>query len=296
MKKNFKLRKFQKNGFTFLEVMVSILILAIGVVLLLNIFPISLKNFQKSKDVTMATLLAQTKMEELRSYGADIPAGEFGEYSVPDHSPFTCKVEKIPALDSYDEIKVSVNKPEYKDGQLISSAYAAVSVLAGIRKIADFVSITVGATAYPSVPAGTYHFISDPQNKCIWSCMTEASLSAIVPSWMKLYRYRAGGWIPSCVNDIAYLPNNGVPGKIQVVPNNYIGTTYPPSTMVQARPCFPLYIYVTDTANNCVWKGVINVAYDSYGNFKGLWVKNPSSLPPSPPGTPTWAQEINTLP
>ncbi len=54
------------RGFTLLEVIVAILVLAIGVSAIVAIFPGSLRAARDAEDLTRATLLAQRKAEEIR--------------------------------------------------------------------------------------------------------------------------------------------------------------------------------------------------------------------------------------
>ena len=56
-----------KGGFTLLEVLFAIAILAFGLLSIMQIFPVGLKASKISQDVTTATFLAQQKIEELKS-------------------------------------------------------------------------------------------------------------------------------------------------------------------------------------------------------------------------------------
>ena len=58
-----------KKGFTLLEVMVAVVVLAFGLLAIMHLFPIGLRASKISRDTTVASLLAQAKIEELRNTG-----------------------------------------------------------------------------------------------------------------------------------------------------------------------------------------------------------------------------------
>lgn len=116
----------KKRGFTFLEVMISLLLLMIGIVFLIDLFPIALKNFKKSKDITMATFLLQEKMEEIRNLSPGQPLPIAMDSFDPSDSNFKYTIEEPngPFKDSenYKEVKVKVT-------HLISGAYAEAATI-----------------------------------------------------------------------------------------------------------------------------------------------------------------------
>ena len=71
-----------KQGFTLLEAMVSLAILAIGLIAVIRTFSISTRANAFARDRTTATLLAEQKMAELRGMPLreiGIKTGDFGE-------------------------------------------------------------------------------------------------------------------------------------------------------------------------------------------------------------------------
>lgn len=63
-------------GFTLIEVMIALLVLGIGVFSVVQLYPMSLKIGNASKNLTLATNLAQAKVEEVISLQYDnIPLG-----------------------------------------------------------------------------------------------------------------------------------------------------------------------------------------------------------------------------
>ena len=66
-KSNFKQNR--KNGFTLLEALIAVVILAVGIISLAKIFPLALQTSRFSQQNTIAANLSQQKMEEIFSLG-----------------------------------------------------------------------------------------------------------------------------------------------------------------------------------------------------------------------------------
>lgn len=96
------------GGFTLLEVMVSIAIIAIAFVVLLGLKNNDIKINEYSKNITEATLLAQTKISEIELMNfpeLGEASGEFGE----DHPGFKWREIVSPTpFDFAREVKVRV--------------------------------------------------------------------------------------------------------------------------------------------------------------------------------------------
>jgi prepilin-type N-terminal cleavage/methylation domain-containing protein len=58
-----------KRGFTLIEIIISLAILAIGIVGILSLFPVGFDSARRSIDIAQATLLAQQKLAEIRKDG-----------------------------------------------------------------------------------------------------------------------------------------------------------------------------------------------------------------------------------
>ena len=61
----------RKNGFSLLELIIAIAVLAIGLVGILQIFPVGLRASYRSGMLTKAAFLAQNKVEEAKMAGFD---------------------------------------------------------------------------------------------------------------------------------------------------------------------------------------------------------------------------------
>jgi type II secretion system protein I len=78
----------RQSGFTLLELMVALVILALGIVGLMRAVSQGMAATAQIRDVTTATTLGQMKMEELASNVVDLPAesnGDFGD-AAPEFS------------------------------------------------------------------------------------------------------------------------------------------------------------------------------------------------------------------
>jgi prepilin-type N-terminal cleavage/methylation domain-containing protein len=66
-----KVISFRKDAFTLIEITIALLILAVGLVGVLTLFPIGFKAAGRAGDLTVATFLAQQKLEEGKRLGYD---------------------------------------------------------------------------------------------------------------------------------------------------------------------------------------------------------------------------------
>ena len=75
-------------GFTLIEIVIAISIFSIGVMAVLNLFPKGLRLSQESKELSVATNLAQEKIEEYLAKNYDeIPTGIIEAKSRVDNDP-----------------------------------------------------------------------------------------------------------------------------------------------------------------------------------------------------------------
>lgn len=63
-----------KSGFTLIEIVISLAILAIGVLAVLALFPVGFDSASRSENLTKATIYAQTKMEDIKRLGYPVAA------------------------------------------------------------------------------------------------------------------------------------------------------------------------------------------------------------------------------
>jgi len=107
-------------GFTLLEVLVAVAILAIAMVAILKANVQNLDALTKSREMTTASLLAASKLAEIEAAGAanwSESQGDFGD----DYPEFTWQVETAStAVDGLERITVIVQRSEGVAGREIS--------------------------------------------------------------------------------------------------------------------------------------------------------------------------------
>ena len=72
-------RYFHHSGFTLLEVMVAMAILAIALVAVLSFQAQSISMANEARLMTTASMLTQSKIAEIESVGTETSSGDFGE-------------------------------------------------------------------------------------------------------------------------------------------------------------------------------------------------------------------------
>ncbi len=70
----------KQTGFTLIEVIIAMSILAISITSLMELFTISLKGVRVSRETTFASILAKSKMSELMLQREVKPGGESGTF------------------------------------------------------------------------------------------------------------------------------------------------------------------------------------------------------------------------
>jgi general secretion pathway protein I len=140
--------KFNSNetlGFTLLEVMVSLAILAVGLVAVMQLFSSSLRNAKISQDYTNAVFAARQKLEEILVENKDFDkyedSGEFED--LPGYSWFITSELYEPEETSSD-MRYSL-QPSEEDGQ---------------EPISDTYVVTMTVTWKPSGQKGKSFVIS----------------------------------------------------------------------------------------------------------------------------------------
>ncbi len=102
------------KGFTLLEVMVALAIIATALVTLLGTHLMSLNLAQRNKEQTISALLARQKMEELFTVPFDSLASDSGDFgSDYPHYEWELNVEKGD-IENLKKVKILI---KYPDGQ-----------------------------------------------------------------------------------------------------------------------------------------------------------------------------------
>lgn len=88
------------RGFSLLEVMVAVVIIGFGLLAIMHLFPIGLRASKISQDTTVASFLAQVKIEELRNTGwSQITGGTEAYGGITDYPGFK-RVTTIQTVES----------------------------------------------------------------------------------------------------------------------------------------------------------------------------------------------------
>ncbi len=93
------MRTNRQSGFTLMEILIAVAVLAIGVVSVVNLFPVGLQAARRTANFSDAAALAQRQMELYRSYGY----GEIDDMfaSDPDYYPNQTDTEVFPDDEDY---------------------------------------------------------------------------------------------------------------------------------------------------------------------------------------------------
>jgi uncharacterized protein (TIGR02598 family) len=79
----------RKNGFTLLEIVIALAILAIGLVGILSLFPVGFEASRRASMLTEATIHAQQKMEEFKQGGYGYLDNTFTDNTASGYTAFT---------------------------------------------------------------------------------------------------------------------------------------------------------------------------------------------------------------
>lgn len=107
----------RKNGFTLIEITIALLVLAVGLVGLLSLFPVGFDASRRAADVTVATFLAQEKLEEAKRLGFDNYASLASVAITPFPAPYDrfsytiTVVQNPPPMTGLKEVQVAVSWP-----------------------------------------------------------------------------------------------------------------------------------------------------------------------------------------
>ncbi|MCL5773914.1 MAG: prepilin-type N-terminal cleavage/methylation domain-containing protein [Firmicutes bacterium] len=277
----------RKNGFSFIEVMIAILVLAIGCEMLINLFPACFIYLGKSRIITNATFLCQGKLEELLTEDYDSPAPFDGTF--PGYSDYTYHVEKTSFNKKLKEVKVSVY---HCTGESRVCA-AEFSTLQGGSGVGDIIEVIIRGSFYKDTLVvkaeisqnRVYAFSSDPKNGKIQFVKVGGNAYNFdftgAGEWRKLKNY----WSPT---EDAVLPDGGIPGKISVIQSKSEQTGPTGGVLISY---FTPQIYVYDLKNKCIWGGFI-VMKDEDAGINLYVIGSPGGGPDS---SKTWVK-VSELP
>ena len=110
-------RRRGEAGFTILEVMVALVLLAFGILAFMQVMPVALKASKRAEETTIATLLAQQKLEDWRASdkNPNTGAGEVGTTGTFDDDKYEWELSTILYVTDVYRSSVSVWWPTGED-------------------------------------------------------------------------------------------------------------------------------------------------------------------------------------
>ncbi|MBI5118602.1 type II secretion system minor pseudopilin GspI [Candidatus Poribacteria bacterium] len=104
--------RHSNTGFTLLEVMVALSIVAVALVTLLGTHMMSLDLARKNKEQTLTALLARQKMEEALTTSFDTLAEDSGDFA-PAHPEYKWELEVEKAeTENLKKVKIIIKHPD----------------------------------------------------------------------------------------------------------------------------------------------------------------------------------------
>ena len=123
-----------KNGFTLIEIMVALAIVATALVTLLGSHLMSLNLAHKHKEQSLAAMLGRMKMEETAIIPYDSLVGDSGDFA-PEHPEVGWEIEVSDAsADDLEEVKITMKTP---DGDVVPETIENLKKVKVIIKMPD---------------------------------------------------------------------------------------------------------------------------------------------------------------
>ncbi|MFA5338959.1 MAG: prepilin-type N-terminal cleavage/methylation domain-containing protein [Candidatus Omnitrophota bacterium] len=97
-----------RKGFTLIEIVISLAILAIGLVGILSLFPIGFDSARRSVNSTQVAVFANKHLEELRNTGFPSLGVTSGDFSDPSYT-WTQSVSTVDAIDALRQVDLTVS-------------------------------------------------------------------------------------------------------------------------------------------------------------------------------------------
>lgn len=112
------------KGFTLLEVMVALAILGVGLAIVIQAMGLSLRAGRRSRELSVATLLLEDRLSEIRREGFPDEGSSEGVFPPPyDNLRWTAEVkaEELPELEEFDNVLEEGKRTQ------VSSVYAHIA-------------------------------------------------------------------------------------------------------------------------------------------------------------------------
>ncbi|MDD5072777.1 MAG: prepilin-type N-terminal cleavage/methylation domain-containing protein [Candidatus Omnitrophica bacterium] len=96
-----------RKGFTLIEIVISLAILAVGLVGILSLFPIGFDSARRSMNSTQVAIFANEKLEELRNTGFPSLGVTSGAFSDASYA-WSQSVSTVDAIDALRKVDLTV--------------------------------------------------------------------------------------------------------------------------------------------------------------------------------------------
>jgi hypothetical protein len=255
------MRPARSRGLSLIEVLISLFLLFIVSVYLLQLFAGGFRTFDRSLELTTATLLAQQKMEQELIYDVVQPAtgsfsGAYGDYKY--------SVASTLVNDELTRVVVDVTGRHGVTAHLVTLKAGPV----------DFAGIGNDVTASNAVFRRQEGFVPDAlsQNQASTTSGVFTVLAQLPangkPAGVAMDPYASGAWVADRVNKAIWFStlSGGTTWKGPYAPSAGLGTPGGVATDDQTCIC-----WVADQTNKCLW--YYRAADDS-------WRQIPAAIPP----------------
>ncbi|MGV8123007.1 MAG: prepilin-type N-terminal cleavage/methylation domain-containing protein [Candidatus Xenobiia bacterium LiM19] len=102
-----KTKTLSEKGFSLIEVMIAIVLFAAGVIAVMYLFPLGVKEVSFTKELTAATFLAQAKLEEKLLLPAAVDSDETGNFG-PEYPQLTYTITRRRYMNKTQMIHIAI--------------------------------------------------------------------------------------------------------------------------------------------------------------------------------------------
>jgi len=223
------------RGFSLLELVAALLVFSLGMLLLVNLFPVSYTHLGRSREITSAAFLCQGKMDEVLAEPYADPAPADGTF--PENPRYGWQVEKRPFSANLKQVITRVFD-HLGPRPVLAAEY---STLQGAPLLGDFVVVP-----YANEMSQTYleTLIYYETTSGTFKCAT---------------RLQGGVPPPFPVTEIEVM-TTGRPLRVPLGGSAAAIRAYPLRRDLTPGPYRSnIVLFAYDTRNNCIWRQTLNV-------------------------------------
>ena len=109
------MRRRITKGFTLIETIIALVVLAVGLVAVLSLFPVGFNSAMRAADLTKAAVVAQWKMEDIKRIGYPVTAEASTAYPYDNKFSYTVTVADINPPGNLQQVTVTVSWGSYNE-------------------------------------------------------------------------------------------------------------------------------------------------------------------------------------